>query len=97
MEFRNKEGKLIGKLNNGVFSKNVKRSKHYMRTYRGWGIDSGVVQSLHDLHCKEIKIRDTENKKTYRIPLDKWEEKMFERNHGYGLQQFVTEKEFITS
>jgi hypothetical protein len=67
--------KRIGSLKEGVFRKQVKKSKHLMRMNDSWGIQLDALNKLKDSGCTEIRIWETEENKVYSIPFEKlWKE-----------------------
>ena len=66
--YKNRTGKIVGKFEDGVYSKNVQRSKHLMRMYNGWGIDTAILTELESEECVSIQVYDSENQVTYRVP-----------------------------
>lgn len=66
--FKNNRGKIAGKLEGGVFYKTVKRSKHFMRMYNGWGIDDSIVVQLEKEGCEQVEIYDSEDRVYYSVP-----------------------------
>lgn len=57
--------KVIGTLENGVFSKNVKKSKHLFIKTNSWGVDADYFKTVVEPTCTVVKVRDTEERKTY--------------------------------
>lgn len=84
-EFTNRKGQSIGRLNleDKVFRKKVRLSKHLFRMRDSWGIDKETFQTIGELGCKEIRIWEEEANRIYSISypefyqyciLDKWGE-----------------------
>lgn len=96
MDYKNSKGQRIGWLQDCVFRKRVKRSKHLFKKGNAWGIDTGVVLSLLENGCKEIKIKDDDTGKIYSTTMEHWMDKSWELDLGHGKQQFMSIKEFIT-
>lgn len=57
--------KVIGTLDNGIFSKSVKKSKHLFVKLNAWGIDAPYFKAVVEPTCTIVKVRETEEKKTY--------------------------------
>ncbi len=91
----NGENKLTGKSKDGVFFKQVQRSKHLFRKASAWGIDySTFLKAEQDL-CTRVVIYDTENKMYYTTTFYKYKEFGFRRTFGaYGEQIFLAETYF---
>lgn len=64
--------KKVGELNEGIFRKIVKGSKHKLRKLNAWGISKSVIQQLVEKRCSEIRIKDSENNIVYFVDLDKF-------------------------
>ena len=97
MDFRNKLGQKIGTYKEGIFRKRVKKSKHLFKSGDAWGIDSGVINQLDDMGCKQIRILDEESNTIYSLGFPTWKEKNWELDLGHGEQQFVARKQFKTT
>lgn len=86
------ESKVIGTLDNNVFTKKVKASKHLLYKADAWGIDLNAFNK----HLKEaqIVITDIESNKTYRTQGSTYLAHGFTDNLGYGEQIFLPRKFF---
>ena len=89
-------GKTVGTLDNNVFTKNVKESKHLMRAYDAWGIDYGVFINHLKPTNAQILIHDTESDTTYASSANVFEAHGLIKDFGYGKQVFLSRKEFDT-
>ena len=85
--------KIIGNLEDGVFTKNVKRSKHFMKIFNGWGIQSSVFNGIES-RCKEIVINDIESNLIYKTNTKIYREHGILKDMGHGMQIFLDEKYF---
>ena len=85
--------KVIGDLTDGVFTKNVKRSKHFMKIFNGWGIQASVFNGIES-RCSHIVINDTETGLTYQTNPKTYREYGILKDMGYGMQTFLDEKYF---
>lgn len=93
MKYYNAQGKVIGMMTlNGIFKKNVKRSKHYMRNYDAWAIDEETVQQLKKDKCVTIRINETECKIHYVTPFEVFLKNGFVKNHRHGEQRFLNRR-----
>ena len=63
-------GKKVGWIENEVFFKKVKASKHLFKLYNGWSIAVSILDLLKERNIKLISIFDSESKKTYKSTLD---------------------------
>ncbi len=77
--FFNQKGQAIGTLDGEIFRKVVDSKKHYMRIFKGYGFEKTVVDELHALGCKEIRIKD-EKGDVYRVPFTLLIERGFTKN-----------------
>src|SRR3990167_11459106 len=85
--------RMVGKLEDGVFTKNVRRSKHFMKIFNGWGIQSSVFNGIES-RCKEIVINDTESNLIYKTNTKTYREHGILKDMGHGMQIFLDEKYF---
>lgn len=90
MIFRTKDGKYIGQLRGSQFFKTVRMSQHMLQEPPGWAIDSDVVDTLKLTGtCKTIRIYEQEQRFVWQVTLDKFVEKSFEIDRGYGKQRVL--------
>lgn len=87
------DGKIVGKLENGVFSKSVSRRKHLFRLANGWGIQYQILKDLPDETV--IEIYDKDDRKMYRTTKkDYWSKgKLINLGHG---EQVVLDRGHFT-
>jgi len=75
--------KRIGTLKEGVFPKQVKKSKHLFRSLDAWGIQLDALSELQKQGCTEIRIWEEEENKIYSTPFEKmWKESTVMRFEG---------------
>jgi hypothetical protein len=86
MIYMNQAGRGIGKLEGGIFRKEVSKKKHLMRALYSWGIDKKVLDDLGD--DIEIEIFDKDEKKTYVTTASKFREGRT-ADFGHGEQVFL--------
>lgn len=73
--FYNKRGQMIGSLNENIFRKRVKKSRHLFKMLNAWGLDLDTLNQLKESGCTEVRIWETEEDKIYSTPLEKlWKE-----------------------
>ncbi len=79
-------GKVVGTVENSMFRKRLRGSKHLLRTPRGWALD---VQSLHDaeeMGATSVEITDQESGKVYTSSIPQIRTKGVQFDRGFGLQ-----------
>lgn len=86
------EGKVVGQIHDGVFTKVVDKSKHFMRNLNSWGIDKEVLNQLPD--DMSIVYFDPKLDTQWQISAIEWREKGYEQDWGHGVQSFLNEKFF---
>lgn len=85
------EGKVIGVLEDNVFSKQVIEAKHLMWTLDAWGIDKEVFDKL--LTTALIRITD-EKGKVYEASGQMYLKHGVVRDRGHRLQIFLSRRYF---
>ncbi len=88
--FTNRLNKPIGHLEDNTFYKKVKKSKHFMRIYEGWGLDEKVFNQIKG---STIRILDEESGIVYATDWNTFNEKGIRGNFD-GKQVFLGEKYF---
>ncbi len=68
-------GKNVGELNNGIFFKEVKFSKHFFRKAKAFGVSAEIIGDLRKNDCHTIRIIDTENKEIWETPFEMFDAK----------------------
>jgi len=63
----NKSGKVVGKIANRVFSKQVKGSIHMLKIPMAWAIDADVFDKVVARTCSTIQITDIETRTMYTV------------------------------
>lgn len=86
-------GKMIGRIKEGVFRKRVKFSSHFCFQHHGWGIQREAFEEIKDA-CKEIRILDTDNNKLYVTTPQTYYENGVYDNLGDGIQIFLDKTYF---
>lgn len=99
MKFR-LNNRIIGELENGVFTKKVRESQHLFRVLDAWGIDATIFHThLLPINAK-IKIFETERGKVYITDALTYKKKgeyyhFKKAGHDYSSQIFLKRKYFI--
>lgn len=86
--------KVIGELVDNVFTKPVKKSKHFMRIYDAWGIDLEVFEKALEPPNSRIIINDSEEKRTYKTNALTYRVHGIVRDLGFRPQIFLSTKYF---
>lgn len=82
--------KVIGTFADGVFYKEVKKSKHLFRKMDAWGIDSVVFERLIKPQGKEIKVFDKEEKMIYCVSVEDFDKQsVFLHFKPHRAQRFL--------
>jgi len=79
-------GRVVGEVKNGVFSKKVKASKHFLKKPPAICFDISSLKEAEAAGATHIEIEDTETGKTYHAPLRLVWQKGFTLDRGYGRQ-----------
>ena len=79
-------GRVIGHVAGGVFSKRAKASTHMLRRPRGWALDADTLADLRALRVVTVTVTDVESNTTYTAPLAEFETHGVSLNRGFGPQ-----------
>ena len=84
--------RIIGRIEGDALIKTVKRSKHFHRKTRSWGIQLAAVPQLEVMGIKRIvlHVKDTGEKLT--ATLQAFKENGIVRDFGHGEQLFLKEE-----
>lgn len=66
MLIRRNDGKIIGRVKDGVFYKNVCGSIHMLKNPLGWSYDACAVKQAKQLGARYLIVNDKENGNKYR-------------------------------
>ena len=77
-----------GKIEKDCFIKKVK-AKHYMRKYKGYGIDKKLLQKLYLTHREVTDIIIVCKTTKYKTKIKDWINHGTEDNFGHGEQYFL--------
>jgi len=72
--------KHIGRIENRVFCKQVKKSRHLFRKLHAWGLDSYTFNTMIKNQADLVRIHEIEENATYEISTAKFDEKAKEYN-----------------
>jgi hypothetical protein len=93
MIYRDSRGKMIGKLDEGIFKKTVQKSKHLFRASNSWAIQERVLSDLADY--VRIEIFDKEEKILYVTTATEWRKRGTYLEFGnYGLRAYLALEHF---
>lgn len=92
MYFRNQKRQITGKLVDNVFKKIVDSKKHKMKTMDAYAIDEVHVTKLNEHKCTEIRIKEEDTGKVYKVDMLTFLTKGFTQDHGHGQQRFLPMK-----
>jgi len=87
-------GKVIGTLENNVFTKKVRRSRHFLRVLQAWGTDKTTLLDLKRQGCKTVRLIEKETAQVLEAPLERILSEGIERDLGYGVQVFLPESKW---
>lgn len=79
-------GRVVGHVAGGVFSKRAQASKHMLRAPRGWALDADTLAELRALGVVTVTVTDTESDTTYSAPLAEFSAHGVALNRGFGPQ-----------
>lgn len=77
---------IVGKVLNGVFSKRVHGSRHFLRKPPAIALDIDTVEQALRLGATKVEVYDMESGMLYRAKIDLIFEKGFRFNRGFGDQ-----------
>jgi len=87
---RNADGKVLGRIKGNIYFKTIKKSKHFVRKFGGGiAIDTEILNQLAVRNIEFIQVKETENKITYTVSLEKYLEKARQIDLGYGEQKLL--------
>jgi hypothetical protein len=89
MILKSVDGKMIGNLDVGVFTKRVRGSIHRVRTPPGWAIDQRAYDENLVGNCGTIVVEDVEARLRYTVSFRTFDEKKVRMNRGYGDQYLL--------
>ena len=81
-------GKVAGRVENGVFVKPVRGSRHMLRTPRAWAVDAEAYDSIRQ-HIDLIVVEDQETGINYRATPEIFDAFKGSLDRGFGNQYFL--------
>lgn len=76
----------VGSVNDGVFTKTAKASKHFFRNKKAWGIQASVIPMLKEIGVDKVVINETENNCIYSTTVKAFLQHGELNDFGYGPQ-----------
>jgi hypothetical protein len=92
MKVTSVDGKIIGDIEGGVFTKRVNGKVHMLREPMAWAIDQRAYEEHVKKACHTIVIIDTENGTKYKVSTKVFDEKRVFMNRGFGPQYYLVMK-----
>ena len=89
MIVRSVDGKIIGNLDNGVFSKRVRGRVHMLRSPRAWAIDARAYDTKIVQHANTIEVYDMDTQLTYRCSTELFDLHKGTMDRKFGKQYFL--------
>lgn len=85
---KRRDGRIVGKVIDGVLVKNVDARKHQLRSPPAWACDVDVLRQAAKYGATEILLKDKSAKLTWETGLDSfWGSESIEVDRGYGIQR----------
>ena len=79
-------GQVVGEVRNGLFTKRVRASKHFLRVPQAIAFESYTLDKAEDLGAVEVCVIDTETGNKYFAYISTIRIKGFEFDRGFGRQ-----------
>jgi len=83
-------GRVIGRLEGGIFYKHVQASCHMLFKPRAWAIDAEAFDKHIKSNATELVVIDTETGIEYQCPTETFDMLKGELDRGFGRQYFLT-------
>lgn len=84
--YRNIDGRIVAKLENGTLFKKVAKSKHMFKQNQGWGFDEEIINQASKDGAVRVKVFDIETGTIYAAPIDTFLLKAQVVDYGHGTQ-----------
>ncbi len=90
MIVRNKQGLMVGYIENKMFLKELYGSKHMLRKPIGWAIDQDIFDRVVSTQCYSVRIVDKETNRKYTAGVETFRKyaKLLDRKYN---KQYVLE------
>ena len=86
---RNRQGIMIGQINDRHFLKDVYGSKHMLHKPMAWAIDADIFDRVIAHNCHTIRITDRETRTRYDVSVKVFRENCQTLDRGHGKQYFL--------
>lgn len=86
---RNKQGRLVGKIENKVFIKELYGHKHMLRKPIAWAIDCDIFDRVIKPNCYSIHIIDKDTGSKYICGVETFKQNCQRLNRKYGDQYYL--------
>ncbi|KUK10662.1 MAG: hypothetical protein XD50_1028 [Clostridia bacterium 41_269] len=84
--------RIIGRIEGNTLIKTVKRSKHFHRKTKSWGIQLAAIPQLEQIGVTQIRLNIKDTGEALTAPLQTLKTKGFVVDYGYGKQLLLPEK-----
>jgi len=86
---RNRQGSIVGRLENHIFIKEVHGNKHMLRQPIAWAIDADIFDRVIVPNCWSIHILDRDTGTRYVAGVKTFQENKQTLDRGHGKQYFL--------
>ncbi len=86
---RDRQGLIVGQVENRIFIKRVYGSKHMLRQPMAWSIDADIFDRVIVPNCYSIHIVDRETGTTYITDVKSFTKNKQTLDRGHGKQYFL--------
>lgn len=86
---RNKQGSVVGQINNRIFIKQVHGNKHMLRQPMAWAIDADIFDRAIKPNCLSIHIIDRDTGYKYVTGVKTFNEKKKVLDRGHNPQYYL--------
>jgi hypothetical protein len=83
-------GRVIGRLEGGIFYKHVRASCHMLFKPQAWAIDAEAFDKHIKSNATQLVVIDTEAGIEYRCPTEAFDRLKRQLDRGFGTQYFLT-------
>lgn len=89
MKYFNSKNQIAGESRDGIFFKTVKRKIHLMLKFDAYGIDKRIFGKFAEDDVHEVRVFETDTRKSYKSTVEKWHMYGIIRDFGDGEQIFL--------
>jgi len=86
ISIKDRYGRVVGHVRDGVFRKKVRGSKHKLRSPEGWALGVETIGQAKDAGATVVHIQDLDANQTWVAPLELFNVKGFAFDRGHGTQ-----------